>query len=1114
VAISKITGNILADNLERTTDIMISANSYVLFKVSATANCVVLGGNIRFQENTIRNGDPGKLEITGDGIDLGPVGNIAITGGTSGQYLQTDGLGGITWANVETSGSSLTLGTPSDGDLTDGAYDGWTSSTTLTDGIDDLNQVTLNVANSTYVGSADFSGNIVAGASPLTVAFNSSHIGNATQYLWDFGDGSTSTSENPSHTYSNVSGGQFTVSFTAYNSDGTYSGNIAAGAKGSADNETKTNYITLYTPNPIPSFTITDDTVDSASNVTLTNGSQYATNYQLDWGDGAGNVDPGNSWTTINNAYTNSGGDTQYTITLYGISTTAGPANVTVSTTDTVDVFSTHTTTFTSNTVRVINEESTSGGVVEFENTTATTPGTTATFGSGQKYRWTWGDGAVSNVNIQGGLTGNPSANITHTFALSSGQQSGGTTATFDVQLATLNGHTSSPFNSSNVTITVEPDVRANFSGTAVTVSDKSGDNQYDLYDGTDYNSNNRALARFTNTSQNADSYVYDWGDATANSNVTEDGASSGSIGATIDHDYSGQTAGSTNYTVDFIASGTPDTLAQTDSESLVFTLHDVPSAPAGLSSKSITVSTSAVGTSPLLAAGFTDNSGSNPLSAGDSLSTTTARRLTSGTVTTSTVQDVYDGITGTLTANVNGSADGAKTFTSSTGETGTFTSLVVSQQVDVRDVNSSYPRYFYQVFDANISKALAGLSVGVSDFRLEHSTTGNTNYVAVVKDDMTASPTFGSTGTLSEGTGGSKRYVSGIPYYNTGSPTVILSGVTISNLVGHAYTNQTNIVEVDPGTNAEGTSSSAIASENYTYANIDGAVSFLTGGIPNINTGTSSAYAIGNLTIDVTSSSVRTIETPQIRARNVNGVSSYSALDKKIQVHTASQTGINELVIPVSDSLGATYDDDGVRISDFLSATTDTPTFNGATNFYTNSPYTESADPGVSGTREATIRLGLLKHDTTDYSTGFLPVGPDRSGDTGTQYFTFAFRRSTFASFDISITSSTGITGMWIAAPGTAIDSASGSNGWLDTTAQYAGAGVPGSDTGNGGNGSDGCALTGADVVPTGSSLSSSYTMTLGTENGSNATGNVILVRIALASGESVSALSIGVAS
>ena len=130
------------------------------------------------------------------------------------------------------------------------------------------------------------------------------------------------------------------------------------------------------------------------------------------------------------------------------------------------------------------------------------------------------------------------------------------------------------------------------------------------------------------------------------------------------------------------------------------------------------------------------------------------------------------------------------------------------------------------------------------------------------------------------------------------------------------------------------------------------------------------------------------------------------------------------------------------------------------------------------------------------------MPAGPDRSGDTGTQYFTFAFRRTTTANFDINITSSSGIAGCWYAAPGTTMDDSSGLNGWIEATTQYNGIGLPGSG-----------AFTGADVIPTGSSLSGGYTMTLGTANLSNATGNVCLVRIALTSGQSITALSIGVA-
>ena len=542
--------------------------------------------------------------------------------------------------------------------------------------------------------------------------------------------------------------------------------------------------------------------------------------------------------------------------------------------------------------------------------------------------------------------------------------------------------------------------------------------------------------------------------------------------------------------------------------------------APAGLSTKTISFSGSS-GTLPRLASGFTDNTGGATYVAGNDVNRTTA---TTGTIESTAITTfAYDADSGTLTAAVNGTGDGNRAMTSGS-DTGTYTSLVITAESDYNLLTSSgssttfasstYHPGLYSGFKAKVAAAASGVSVGVNSFQLQHSATGNTNTVEFVKDSLTASPTISNAGTLSENTAGTYRYISGIPYYNSGSPNLTLSGVTISNLVGQCYTNQSNIVEVDPGTNYESTSSSAIVNEDYTYANIDGASTILSGGIPVVNVGTSSPYAIGNLTVDITSSSVRTVEAPQIRARNVNGISSYSAISTKVAVHTAAQSGISEIAIAVSDSLGnGVYTDDGVRVFDFNAATTDTPAINGATNYYTNSLYSESSDPGVEGTQEATIRIGVLKHDITDYSSGFLPLGPDRSSDTGTQYFTFAFRRQVVANFDINITSSTGISGMWIAAPGTAIDSASSLNGWLDTSTQYAGSGVPGADTGSGGNGSNGCAFTGADVVATSTALSGGYTMTLGSENMSNATGNVVLVRIALASGESVTALSIGVA-
>ena len=47
------------------------------------------------------NGDITTINFTANGVsNLGPVGNVTITGGANGQYLQTDGTGTLTWASV------------------------------------------------------------------------------------------------------------------------------------------------------------------------------------------------------------------------------------------------------------------------------------------------------------------------------------------------------------------------------------------------------------------------------------------------------------------------------------------------------------------------------------------------------------------------------------------------------------------------------------------------------------------------------------------------------------------------------------------------------------------------------------------------------------------------------------------------------------------------------------------------------------------------------------------------------------------------------------------------------------------------------------------------------
>jgi hypothetical protein len=77
---------------------------------------------------------------------------------------------------------------------------------------------------------ADFSASPTSGKPPLSVVFTNTSTGNITGMTWDFGDSSTSTSENPAHTYSSA---------------GTYTVQLTVSGPGGSDTETKTDYISV-----------------------------------------------------------------------------------------------------------------------------------------------------------------------------------------------------------------------------------------------------------------------------------------------------------------------------------------------------------------------------------------------------------------------------------------------------------------------------------------------------------------------------------------------------------------------------------------------------------------------------------------------------------------------------------------------------------------------------------------------------------------------------------------------------------------------------------------------------------------------------------------------------
>lgn len=119
---------------------------------------------------------------------------------------------------------------------------------------------------------AVFTANPTTGSLPLIVQFSDQSTNNPSSWLWNFGDGKSSTEQNPSHTYQEE--GSFTVELTVSNVDG-------------SDKETKSNYIQVTGNPPVAAFTATPTSGYALLTVGFTDlSTNNPTSWQWDFGDG------------------------------------------------------------------------------------------------------------------------------------------------------------------------------------------------------------------------------------------------------------------------------------------------------------------------------------------------------------------------------------------------------------------------------------------------------------------------------------------------------------------------------------------------------------------------------------------------------------------------------------------------------------------------------------------------------------------------------------------------------------------------------------------------------------------------------------------------------------
>lgn len=168
-----------------------------------------------------------------------------------------------TWSWTFGDGGSSTAQNPSYTYNTTGTY---TVSLTVTGpgGSDTYTATNYITVSPCAAPVADFSGSPTSGDYDLTVNFTDLSTNSPNSWSWDFGDGGTSTAQNPSYTY--TAAGTYSVSLTVSNACG-------------SDAVTKTNYITVTEP---PIQTTVQAYAQSDNSVLGTYSGTFANTYASD----------------------------------------------------------------------------------------------------------------------------------------------------------------------------------------------------------------------------------------------------------------------------------------------------------------------------------------------------------------------------------------------------------------------------------------------------------------------------------------------------------------------------------------------------------------------------------------------------------------------------------------------------------------------------------------------------------------------------------------------------------------------------------------------------------------------------------------------------------------
>ena len=469
------------------------------------------------------------------------------------------------------------------------------------------------------------------------------------------------------------------------------------------------------------------------------------------------------------------------------------------------------------------------------------------------------------------------------------------------------------------------------------------------------------------------------------------------------------------------------------------------------------------------LCQGFTptNNTGGSAPSAG-----TQYTRNTDSTITSNYINDVGPGDNGTVTGFVNSGSVGAISLDTNVNN-GTNGAIQIADNKDASNStrNTGITSQFYQVYDVRFLNAASPDGYNKAFFTHGSATSGE---VFWYEDPSTVSAPVISFSGVTAPSSPTLVYSSGIAHYTQAAANTFTYVLTITNASGDMYTQNTFVTQ-------DGNTGSAFANTgNKSYTDFNGGTN---PPVRNYGVGTGVTTLVSgvprNIHNTITSNHFNRYDafTPY-GSHNNQRITYNTALN--IMGTSATTNQVDEDNIQITGTLG-TGSGNATRVN--AGATGDNPT-------PVQTAFNASATPAVY---EAIVRGGTLRHDVTNYSTGYLPVGLDlSSGRTGNQYFQVLFTRTTVSEFNIVVTGSYAGCKVCLPENSSWTTGLSATNGWADMFAAYAGSGVPR-------NSDPGCAQEG--VMSGGSGT---FKCVFGTESSSNGNGK-ILVRFKLTSGQSI---------